>query len=407
MKQGIELPKKLEDELKAHLKSKKPIYGKDSPFSGLLQKMINLMLEGEVEDHLSMEKSEGKKNKRNGYNHKKVISTAGTLSVSTPRDRNGTFAPEIIAKRDRQLSSGIDSQIMALYAQGNSVEDVRRLLVELYGVEISAGKISGITDMILPEITEWQNRELRTFYPIIYLDAVHFKVKSEGKYKVQAFYTVYAVDWDGNRDLLGLYVNESEGANRWGMVLNDLKKRGVADVLVMCVDDLTGFSSVIHEEFPGTIVQKCIVHQVRNSLKYVQDKEKKKVASDLRAIYTSATLQAAEDSLKVFDQKWGKEYGYIVEQWTKKWGELTAFFDFTAPMRRMIYTTNPVEALHRIIRKLIKSKAAWTSETALKKQIYLSLMYNKKSWKRKANNWKAIQLALLNDYSDRIQPHVD
>jgi len=407
MKDKLELSSELENKLRSHLRSKKPLFGTDSPFSGLLQSMVNTMLEGEMEDHLKQSNKLGKKNKRNGYSNKKVISEEGELYISTPRDRDGSFKPEIIEKRERQLSSGLDKQILALYAQGNSIEDVRRLLLELYSVEISAGKISAITDKVLPEIQQWRDRQLRAFYPILYLDAIHFKVRHEGKYSSQAFYTAYAVDWGGNRDLLGMYVSESEGANTWGMVLQDLKKRGVADVLVVCVDDLTGFSGVIKEEFPQSIIQKCIVHQIRNSLKYVQDKEKKKVAGDLKKIYTAATRQAGEDALKVFDQKWGKKYKYIVEQWTNKWDELTAFFDFQAPLRRMIYTTNPVEALHRIIRKLIKGKAAWSSRNALIKQLYLSLMQNKKSWKRKAYNWKSIQLELLNQYPERIKPHID
>jgi len=407
MKDKLQLNPELENKLRKHLKSKKPLFGEDSPFSGLLQSMVNTMLEGEMEDHLEQGKKRGKKNKRNGHNHKKVISEEGELYISTPRDRDGSFEPEIIGKRERQLSSGLDKQILALYAQGNSIEDVRRLLLDMYYVEISAGKISAITDKVLPEIQQWRDRQLRTFYPILYLDAIHFKVRHEGKYSSQAFYTAYSVDWYGNRDLLGMYVSDSEGANTWGMVLQDLRKRGVTDVLVVCVDDLTGFSSVIKEEFPQSIIQKCIVHQIRNSLKYVQDKEKKKVAADLKKIYTAATRQAAEDALKVFDQIWGEKYKYIVEQWTSKWDELTAFFDFQAPLRRMIYTTNPVEALHRIIRKLIKGKAAWSSRNALIKQLYLSLMQNKKSWKRKAYNWKSIQLELLNQYPERIKPHIE
>ena len=407
MQEELNLPKKLEEELKDHLRSKKPLFGSDSPFSGLLQKMVNTMLEGEVEDLLKKNKDSGKKNKRNGYNHKKVITEEGPIYVSTPRYRLGSFEPEIIGKRERQLSSGLDRQILALYAQGNSIEDVRRLLAELYGVDISAGKISQITDKVLPELQEWRNRELRSFYSILYMDAIHFKVRHEGKYTSQAFYTIYAVDWYGNRDLLGLYIGENERAGHWGLVLQDLKKRGVEDVLVICVDDLTGMSSVILEEFPSSIVQKCIVHQVRNSLKYVQEKDRKKVAAALKTIYTSTTKQAAEDALEVFTQTWGKQYKYIVDQWTTKWEELTAFFDFSAPMRRMIYTTNPVEALHRIIRKLIKSKAAWPSQRALLKQIYMSMMFNKKSWKKKAYHWKSIQVDLLSKYGQWIQHYED
>jgi transposase-like protein len=236
----------------------------------------------------------------------------------------------------------------------------------------------------------------------MYLDAVHFKIRYEGRYESRAFYTVYAVDWDGNRDILGLYVQGNEGATRWGIVLEDLKKRGVEDVLVVCTDDLSGFRSTIEDVFPQAIVQKCIVHQVRNSLKYVDDKDVREVAGDLRKVYKSLTREQAQTELSVFAQKWGKKYRYIVEQWEEKWDELVAFMDFPQEMKRMIYTTNPVEALHRIIRKLIKGKAAWVSDQALIKQLYLSLMNNEKSWRRRANGWKSIQRELADVYPERV-----
>lgn len=403
----IKLTSDLEDELKAHLKSKKALFGEDSPFSGLLQSMVNTMLEGELEHHLVEGFRKGKRNKRNGHTAKRVISEGGIIDVSTPRDRAGTFEPEIISKRQRQLSSGLDKQILALYAQGNSIEDVRRLLSEMYSVDISAGKISQITDQVLPELERWRTRQLESFYPIVYMDAVHFKVRHEGKYETQAFYTVYSVNWYGQRDLLGLYVSQSEGAHRWGIILKDLSNRGLRDILVVCVDDLRGFSEVINEEYPQAIVQKCIVHQVRNSLKYVEEKDRKKVAKDLRKIYTSVTEEQAKNALILFEKKWGVKYSYIVHQWTEKWTELMAFLDFESEIRRMIYTTNPVEALHRIIRKLIKGKAAWVSQTALVKQIYMSLMHNKKSWKKRAYNWKSIQRELLRLYPERINTYLE
>lgn len=397
-----DLNKRLQD----HLKSKEPLLGEGSPFSELLQGMVNAMLDGELESHLNSDNLQGINNKRNGTISKNVITEAGRITINTPRDRNSTFEPVLIAKRQRELSSGLDEQILALYAQGNSIEDVRRLLLKIYGIDISSGKISQITDKILPEIESWRRRELSSFYPIIYLDAIHFKVRHEGKYSTRAFYTVYSVDWDGKRDVLGLYVQQSEGARNWGLILQDLKKRGVKDVLVMCTDNLAGFSGVINEEFPSTVVQKCIVHQVRNSVKYVDEKDKKKVSSDLRKIYTSVSEEQAQSALEAFAVKWGDKYDYIVQQWKENWGELVAFMDFPTGMRKMIYTTNPVEALHRIIRKLIKSKAAWVSETALNKQIYLSLMHNKKSWCKKAYSWVEIQRDLLGLYSDRIGQHI-
>lgn len=397
--------KDLEARMQEHLESKQPLFGKDSPFSELLQGMVNQMLEGEMAAFQDEEKALNRSNKRNGHTSKRVISESGYLDIKTPRDRNGDFEPELIGKRERTLSSGIDEQILALYAQGNSVEDVRRLLSQIYGISVSRGKISQITDKILPVLQEWRRRELHPFYAIVYLDAVYFKVRYEGRYESRAFYTVYAVNWLGQRDLLGLYVQGSEGASRWALVLEDLKSRGVLDILVCCTDDLSGLREVVEDIFPSTVVQKCIVHQVRNSLKYVEEKDRKKVASDLRKIYTSKTREEANTALDAFAMKWAK-YKYIIKQWEEKWEELMVFLDYPKEMRRMIYTTNPVEALHRIIRKLIKGKAAWVSDQALMKQLYLSLMHNEKSWRRKAYGWKSIQRDLMEMYPDRI-PDMD
>ena len=393
----------MNDRLKERLYSKKGLLGNESPFSEILQHMVNTMLDGEIEGFLSEERASGNVNKRNGRIPKRVLSDAGPLDISTPRDRNGDFEPELIGKRERELGSGLDDQILALYAQGNSVEDVRRLLGDIYGVNISAGRISQITDKVLPEIQEWRTRDLQSFYPIVYLDAIHFKVRQDGKYTNSAFYTVYSVDWEGNRDVLGLYISSGgEGARKWGLVMEDLKARGVADILVVCTDDLQGFSEQIQEVFPGSIVQKCIVHQMRNSLKYVDEADRKAVTKDLRQVYTSVTEEGARTALSAFGATWGKKYRYIVKQWTENWTELMAFLDFPLPMRKMIYTTNPVEALHRIMRKLIKSKAAWASETALLKQLYLSIRRNEKSWKRKAHGWTSIQREIMELYPERV-----
>jgi transposase-like protein len=411
MKNNNDLPEEgseLYKRMKSRLYSKEKLLGEDSPFSELLQTMVNKMLDGEMADFMSKEpalKKGNKRNKRNGKTTKQVLSDVGPLYIKTPRDRKGEFEPQLIRKRQRELSSGLDEQIIALYAQGNSIEDVRRLLLKIYGVEISAGRISQITDKVLPVIRDWQERPLKSFYPVVYLDAIHFKVRHEGKYETRAFYTVYSVDWEGQRDLLGMYIQSSEGATRWGIVLQDLQRRGVEDILVICSDNLTGFTEVINEVFPASIIQKCIVHQVRNSLKYVEEKDRKAVIVDLRKIYTSLTREQAKLALDAFEVKWSKSYDYVVKQWIENWEELVAFMDFPVEMRRMIYTTNPVEALHRIVRKIIKGKAAWVSDTALIKQIYLSLMHNEKSWRKKAYGWKSIQRDLLYNYSERIKTH--
>lgn len=397
----------LRERMVEHLYSKQPLLSEDSVFSELLQALVNKMLEGEIEEFLEEERANERKNKRNGYTDKQLLSAAGPLSIHTPRDRNSDFEPELVGKGQRELSSGVDKQIIALYAQGNSVEDVRRLLSKLYGLSVSAGKISAITDKVLPEIQAWRNRPLRPFYTIIYLDAVHFKVRYEGRYSSRAFYTVYGIDAEGHRDLLGLYISESEGASRWGMVLEDLKGRGVEDVLVFCTDDLSGFSEAISEVYPLAAIQKCIVHKVRSSTRFVDDKDSKEVRKGLRTVYTATTQEAARSAMDAFTVKWGSKYSRLVDSWEKDWEELMAFMDYPEEMRRMIYTTNPVEALHRIIRKLIKGKAAWASDTALVKQIYLSLMHNEKSWKKRAYGWKAIQRALAEMYGERYTQHLE
>jgi transposase-like protein len=389
-----------------HLYSRKPLLEQGGPFAEMLQTMVNAALQGEARAHVSATRAQGEENKLNGYTNKTVLSGSGPLSIRTPRDRQGTFEPELVAKRERTLTSGIDDQILALYAQGNSVEDIRRLLPKILGVEMSAGKISAITDQVLPVLQEWRCRELDAFYTVVYMDAIHFKVRHEGKYSSRAFYTVYSIDVEGKRDLLGMYLSENEGANQWGMVLRDLKRRGVEDVLVFCTDDLTGFSEAMSDVFPSTVVQKCLVHKMRNSMRFVDDKDLKKVVSGLRAVYTSETREAASTALEAFAVVWGDKYAGVIESWRRDWEELMAFLDFPEGLRRMIYTTNPVEAVHRIIRKLIKGKAAWPSETSLIKQIYLSLMHNEKSWRRRAYGWKAIQRELITLYGERVTKHL-
>lgn len=388
------------------LYSRKPLLEQGSPFAQLLQTMVNAALDGEVLGHVAETRAQGEENKRNGYTDKTILSEVGPLSIRTPRDRQGSFEPQLVPKRERELSSGLDTQILALYAQGNSVEDIKRLLQTMFGVDISAGKISAITDQVLPVIQEWRNRRLLEFYTVVYMDAIHFKVRHEGKYSSRAFYTVYSVDVHGNRDLLGMYMSDNEGANQWGLVLEDLKFRGVEDVLVFCTDDLAGFSEAMNDVYPTTVVQKCLVHKMRNTTRFVDDKDMKAVVRGLKAVYKADTREAAATALEAFEVDWGHKYSSIVVSWRRDWDELMAFLDFPIALRRMIYTTNPVEAVHRIIRKLIKGKAAWASDTALIKQVYLSLMHNEKSWRKQVYGWKAIQRDLVKLYWDRVTKHM-
>lgn len=382
------------------LYSKKPLLSEEGGiFTDLLQAFVNASLEGELDYHLS-DKEPG--NRRNGYTSKTVKSEAGNLSIQTPRDRASTFEPMLIEKRHKELSGGLSQSILTLYGQGNSNEDISRMLKKMYGVDYPASAITAITERVWPQINEWQQRSLQSCYAILYLDGIYFKVKQDGQFKDMTVYSVYGVDLEGNRDCLGIYLQRRESALEWKLVLEDLKRRGVEDILFACIDGLTGFKQVIQEEFEQAIVQRCIVHKIRNSIRYASDKEVKKICKDLRKVYTAANVQQAELALNEFENKWGAQGQRIAELWRKDWDDLMQFMEFSEPLRRMIYTTNPVENLHRIIRKITKSKGAWTSKNALIKQIYLGLMQNEKSWKRKAYSWKSIQRELEIKFGERF-----
>jgi putative transposase len=382
-----------------------PILGDGGIFTDMLQSFVNAALEGELDINLT-DKPPGSSNRRNGYTDKVVRSAAGPLQVRTPRDRSGEHDPILIKKWERELGTGIDEIILSLYARGQSVDDVRHQLQHLYGIEVSAGVISSVTDRVWPEITEWQQRSLYACYPIVYLDAIHYKVREAGHVTSKAIYTCYGINAEGERDILGLYLNEAEGARNWGLILEDLKRRGAEDIFFFCIDGLTGFTEAIEQVYPKAIVQRCIVHMVRTSTRFVSDKDIKKVCADLRKIYTAANIQQAETALESFGQVWDKKYREIRPKWEDNWVELMAFMDYGKHIRRMIYTTNPVESLHRIMRKVTKSKGAWSNDKGLIKQLYLALKYNQKSWKRKAFHWSAIQRELLNKYGERYELHL-
>lgn len=382
-----------------------PILGDGGIFTDMLQSMVNAALEGELDEKLN-QKPFDDANRRNGHTSKIVRSPAGPLSIQTPRDRSGTHDPILIKKWERELGTGIDEIILSLYARGHSVEDVRHQLHHLYGLQVSAGVISAVTERVWTEIIEWQQRPLYSCYPVVYLDAIHYKVREAGHVISKAIYTCYGINAEGRRDILGLYLNESEGSRQWGLILEDLKKRGVEDVFFFCIDGLTGFLDVIEQVYPKAIVQRCIVHMIRSSTRFVSDKDRKKVCSDLRKIYTAANREQAEVALEAFGQVWDKKYKEVRPKWEKEWNDLMAFMDYGEHIRRMIYTTNPVESLHRILRKITKSKGAWSNDKGLIKQLYLAIKYNEKSWKRKAFNWTAIQREMLDKFGDRYEKHL-
>jgi len=382
------------------------IVGEGGIFTDLLQALVNASLEGEMDGHLSSEKTKDPTNRRNGKLSKTVRSKAGPLDINTPRDRSGTFDPSLVGKWDRELSSGMDNVILSFYARGQSVEDIRHQLQELYGVQVSAGTITAITNRVWDEIVEWQSRPLNTLYCIVYLDAIHYKVRDSGQVVSKAVYTVYGIDANGERDVLGLYLSEAEGSRHWGLILEDLKRRHVEDVLIFCVDGLAGFKEVIEEVYPLSQVQRCIVHMIRSSTRFVGWKDSKAICKDLKKIYSSANQEQALTALEAFKVRWDDKYKEVSKKWEDNWEELMHFMKYSQNIRRMIYTTNPVEALHRSMRKVTKSKGAWVNDQALLKQLYLTLLHNEKSWKRMSYNWIPIQRELVERYGERYDRHL-
>jgi putative transposase len=357
-------------EMLSRLYKGEPLFGDKGIFTGLLQSFVNAALEGEMDNFMQESKLEDSENRRNGYIPKSLRSTAGPLSIQTPRDRFGDHEPVIVKKRERELTTGLDEIILSL------------------------------------EIIEWQQRPLASCYTIIYLDAIHYKVREEGKVISKAIYTVYAVTVDGGRDILGLYLSEAEGARHWGLILEDLKRRGVEDVLIFSVDGLSGFKEVIEGVFSESALQRCIVHKIRNSIRYVRGRDRRDVCADLRKIYTSSDRIQALVALEAFGEKWGKKYKEIKPSWEADWDELMVFMDYSENIRRMIYTTNPVEAIHRVMRKVTKTKGAWSNDRGLLKQLYLTLKYNQKSWKANASRWIPIQRDLMDYFGQRYIRHL-
>lgn len=386
------------------------LFGEGSVFSEMMQAMVNAALEGEVNHFMDEQSAKDEPiatNRRNGHVGKTVRSTAGPLMIKTPRDRLGEHEPLLVKKRERELRTGMDEIILSLYARGNSISDIQQQLRQLYGVDLSDGLISSITDQVMDEVTAWQQRLLSACYAIIYLDAVHYRTRQDGMSKARAVHTVYGVNVHGQRDILGIYVFEAEGSRGWVQVLEDLKRRGVENVFFFCVDGLKGFKDAIKEIYPVAIVQRCIVHKVRRSVRFVSHNDLKSVCVDLRKIYTAANRITARQALDAFGNKWNKRYPEIMKQWLEEWDDLMAFMDFTESIRRMIYTTNPVEAVHRILRKVTKTKGTWPNDQSLLKQLYLALKYNEKSWKRTAFHWSRIQQELIAEFGNTYAQYLE
>lgn len=390
------------EEALSQIKSGQSLTGKDGVLTPLIKQLLEAALEGEMDAHLSECHEENTSNRRNGKMSKTIKSETGSFELETPRDRLGSFEPEIVKKRQTVLNESLDNKVLSLYSIGMSYEAISEHLAEMYGLEVSTSKISLITDKLLPLITEWRNRPLDSVYPIVFLDAMHFKVRVEGKVVQKAFYTVLAVTPEGKKDILGLYLSEAEGARFWLGVLSDLKARGVEDILIASIDGLKGFPEAIAEVFPKTEIQLCVVHQIRNSLKYVASKEQKAFMADLKLVYKATSKELAEHHLLELNEKWGKKYPAVMRSWSNNWEALSQYFKYPEIIRRMIYTTNIVAGFHRQIRKYTKSKGAFTSEKALNKLIYCACQKVLEKWNQPMHNWGAIVSQLQMFFDDRL-----
>lgn len=377
-----EIKKKALDQLR----SGKSLYGKDGAFAPLLKNFLEAALEGELDAHLDeSERQEG--NRRNGKVSKTVQTTGGPVELETSRDRNATFEPDIIKKRETILADTLESKIIGMYGLGMSFRDISSHLKETYDADISHATLSAITDRVIPAIKEWQGRPLDPVYCIVWLDAMHYKVKEEGKIVSRAVYHILGINVEGRKELLGMYVSESEGAAFWLSVLSDLRNRGVQDILIASIDNLRGFAEAIQSTFPQTEVQSCIVHQIRNSLKYVASKDQKPFMVDLKLVYRANTKELAEQQLEALDQKWGKKYPLVINSWRSNWAKLSTYFKYDPAIRKLIYTTNAIEGFHRQVRKVTKTKGAFPSDLALLKLVYLAYRNIRKKWTSPLQNW--------------------
>ncbi|QDR79502.1 IS256 family transposase [Sporomusa termitida] len=371
-------------------------------FAGALEKM----LEAEMDEHLGYEKNSvlgnNSGNSRNGYGKKTVKSEWDESEINVPRDRTGTFEPQVIEKRQTRTDD-IEARILAMYAKGMSNRDIEDHLRDIYGVEASPSLISRITDKIMPAVAEWQSRPLDPIYPIVFLDGIVFKVRKDSRVINKCLYSVLGVNMDGRKEILGIWLSENESASFWTTICNELKNRGVEDILITCRDNLSGFSTAIETVFPRTEQQLCIIHQIRSSTKYIPYKDIKPVMADLKRVYGAPTLDDAEYRLEEFGDKWGKKYPQILKSWQANWTELSTYFKYPQEVRTLIYTTNAVEGFHRMLRKYTKTKTVYPTDDAVKKSVFLSIQEISKKWSMPIRDWGIIVGQLLIFFEDRLQ----
>ena len=379
----------------------KPLTGEGGIFSPLIKQVVEAALEGELDSHLT-ETRKGTKNRRNGHTQKNLKSSLGGFEIFSPRDRNGSFEPQTIEKATTMLPRDLEDKILGLYGLGMSYSDIQTHLTEMYGLTVSDGTINAITDRIIPAIREWQSRPLERLYAIVWMDAIHFKIREDGRVITKAVYTILGVNLKGEKEVLGLYIGQNESASFWLQVLTDLSQRGVGDILIASIDNLRGFADAIENIFPKTEVQLCIIHQIRNSMKYIPWKHYREFVRDLKQVYKASSLELAEHNLDLLDKKWGKQYPAAVQSWRTNWTRLSQYFKYPEPIRRLVYTTNTVEGYHRMIRKITKSKGAFTSDMAMLKLVYLATIQFNKRWINNLRDWPLIITQLFIYFENRI-----
>ena len=377
-----------------------------SLFKETIAEFMEKGLDAELEDELGYSKYDYRNketdNSRNGHSSKTLRTSFGDVEVSVPRDRKSEFEPQLLKKNQTSISQDIEEKILSMYAKGMTTGDIEAHIRDIYGIDVSDSTVSRITDKILPVAKEWQQRPLESIYAVVFLDAIHYHVRSEGQVVKKAVYIAIGINLDGRKSVLGMWVGENESAKFWATVLNGLRNRGVEDIFIACTDNLTGFSAAIEAVFPKTEVQNCIIHQLRNSSKYVSYKDLKALMTDLKAVYGAVDEQAALDALDVFSERWDKKYPKISQSWRDNWANLSTYFKYPQEVRRLIYTTNAIEGLNRQLRKVTKSKSVFPTDDSLFKMLYLAMVDITKKWTGRRQDWSRIYAQLTIFFADRM-----
>lgn len=385
------------------------VLGKNGLVQRLIKDVLENILEAEMDEHLGRDKYQrqndiepSERNYRNGYSQKNLRSSFGDVDLDIPRDRKAEFEPQIVKKYET-VCNELDKKIISLYAKGMTTSDIQAEIEDLYGITISPSMVSKITDKVIATATEWQNRMLDKIYPIVYLDAMYFKVRSNGKIVNKAVYICLGYTMEGYKDILGLWVDEAEGAKFWLGICNDLKNRGVKEILIACMDGLKGLPQAIQTVFPSANIQTCIVHQIRNSIKYIASKDKKSFMKDLKEVYKAATEELALAQLDKLKETWGNSYGMVIDSWYNNWNNLSTFFDFSPRIRKMIYTTNALEGFNRQVRKYTKSRTIFPTDESLNKCVYLATMEIMEKWTQPVPNWGATLAELTLFFTEELK----